>query len=83
MIEWIKDSVPIELEPHKFLCDVLTSKKVVVLVKSKMDGNYPCIGAYTVHKDPNINIEHGHWSINGHNGNWDNKVIGWLPLPDI
>ena len=83
MFKWITNSVPTELKLHKYLTDTITSKQVVVLVSSKIDGNYPCIATYTKNVDSSIDEEQGHWRLVGHNGNWDKRVLGWFPLPDI
>lgn len=83
MAEWIKDTVPQDLQAHPYQVDVLSSKDVAVLVKANIGPNYVAIATYNDYKDSSFNQEHGHWRISGHNGNWDNRILGWYPLPDI
>lgn len=82
MQNWITDTVPTELIPHPYMIDTLSSKPVVVLISSKISGNYACIATYNVHTDHDINKEQGHWRVVGHNGNWDKRILGWSHLPE-
>lgn len=51
------------------------SKRVVVLMKHH--GNiYEAFARYT-HSE----VTGYEWMIEGHGGNWSDRVIGWLPLP--
>lgn len=82
MSNWITNTVPTELIAHPYMVNALSSKPVVVLISSKISGNYPCIATYTKNTDPKIDKEQGNWRIVGHNGNWDKRILGWSPLPE-
>lgn len=83
MKTWIKDSLPTCSKPHPYQVDVDSSEEVAVLVENKLQGNYIAIATYNDYKDDDFNKSQGRWRIQGHNGNWDDRILGWYSLPNI
>lgn len=61
------------------------SKKVLVQMKrsTAMGGNYHALAVYRVMTYPDGTGNKSFWDIEHHTGNWDDKVVGWVHIPQI